>query len=50
VKKTAAIALVLLATAAHAAVPLELTGPFADARAQSAKQGKPLLIEFYAEW
>jgi hypothetical protein len=28
----------------------EITGSFADAKAESAKLGKPLLVDFFAEW
>jgi hypothetical protein len=32
------------------ATAAEITGSFADAKAESAKLGKPLLIDFSAEW
>lgn len=28
----------------------EMTGSFADAKVESAKLGKPLLVDFFAEW
>ncbi len=48
-KKIALVAMVLLALAQVAAAS-EFTGTYADAKAQAASLGKPLLIDFFAEW
>ncbi len=48
-KKIALVAMVLLALVQVAAAS-EFTGTYADAKAQAASLGMPLLIVFFAEW
>ena len=48
-KKIALVAMVLLALVQVAAAA-EFTGTYAEAKAQAASLGKPILIDFFAEW
>ena len=48
-KKIALVIMALLALAQLAAAA-EFTGTFAEAKAQAASLGKPILIDFFAEW
>jgi len=48
-RKSALVALMLLAMAMSASAAI-VTGSFADAKAQSALLGKPLLIDFATDW
>jgi hypothetical protein len=48
-KKSALVILVLLTLSATSFAE-RVTGNYADAKAQSAKLGKPLLIDFFTEW
>jgi len=48
-QKILVLMLLLAATTAASAVD-RATGNFADAKAQAAKLGKPLLIDFFTEW
>jgi hypothetical protein len=48
-KKVAILALMVLALAQLAGA-VELTGSFADIKAQSDSLNKPILMEFFAEW
>jgi hypothetical protein len=49
-RKSALVALMLLALTMTASAVDHATGSFADAKAQAAKLGKPLLIDFFTEW
>ncbi len=48
-RKTAVVILLLLALG-QIALAEEFVGSYADAKAQSARLGKPLLVDFFAEW
>jgi len=48
-KKIAAIILTI-AVMAQAALAAEFNGTYAEAKAQSARLGKPLLLDFFADW
>jgi len=48
-RKSALVVLMLLAMTMSASAAI-VTGSFADAKAQSALLGKPLLIDFATDW
>ena len=48
--KKITIALLLIVVSAQMAMAGEFSGTFAEAKAQSAKLGKPILIDFFTEW
>ena len=48
-KKTAIIILVLLAMV-QIAWSAEFSGTYTEAKAQATKLGKPLLLDFFADW
>jgi hypothetical protein len=48
-KKIIMIALVILALVQLASA-IEFSGTYSEAKAQAAKLGKPLLLEFYTDW
>jgi hypothetical protein len=48
-KKIAIVALAILAFTQIAGA-VEYTGAFAEVKAQSVSQNKPILMEFFAEW
>ncbi len=49
-RKSALVAIMLLALTMPACAVNQATGSFADAKAQAAKLGKPILIDFYTDW
>lgn len=48
--KKIALVLLILTALAQVALAGEFTGTFAEAKAQSAKLGKPVLVDFFTEW
>jgi thioredoxin-related protein len=49
-KKTAVIMFVMLLAIAQSVLATEITGTYADAKAEAVSLNKPLLVEFYTEW
>jgi hypothetical protein len=44
------LVLLILAAAAQVSLAGEFAGTFAEAKAQSATLGKPVLVDFFTEW
>jgi hypothetical protein len=48
--KKITLVLLIIAALGQVASAGEFTGTFAEAKAQSAKLGKPVLVDFFTEW